>query len=137
MNDNTQIMTFCPDFFDDSSLQFSNRVLNDCPTINLRDAQFTKAAVIVHEATHTSYAMRGGERYVLCFCSVSKGPADLSSRTGPSMSHTAIPPAQPSPKVCSTALASHMVSGKSCQTANFPKRSAQIRLAERDSAAAT
>ncbi|KAH6842747.1 mutanase [Chaetomium sp. MPI-CAGE-AT-0009] len=60
MNDVTQIMNFCPSFFDHPDIKYSTRVLNDCATINLRDAQFTKAAVIVHEATHTFYAMRDG-----------------------------------------------------------------------------
>ncbi|KAL2128447.1 hypothetical protein VTI74DRAFT_9185 [Chaetomium olivicolor] len=55
-----QVMNFCPIFFNDPKLKFSGTVLNDCPNINLRNAHQTKAAVVVHETSHTYYAMRGG-----------------------------------------------------------------------------
>lgn len=69
MNANTQIMNFCGRYFDDPKLQYTKTVLNYCPNVNLREAQQTKGAVILHETAHTNYAMRDGPAYVL--------PADL------------------------------------------------------------
>ncbi|KAH8903035.1 SGNH hydrolase [Coniochaeta sp. PMI_546] len=60
MNDGTQIMNFCAKFFNDPRVKNSDEVLNECNSINLRDAQFTRAAIIVHEASHTYYTMRDG-----------------------------------------------------------------------------
>ncbi|KAK3937884.1 Mutanase Pc12g07500-like protein 1 [Diplogelasinospora grovesii] len=60
MNDATQIMYFCDKWFDDPDVKSTYQVQAECSTINLRDAQWTKSAVIVHEATHTYYAMRDG-----------------------------------------------------------------------------
>lgn len=60
MNAESQIVNFCNKFFDpNSGLKTTDQLLKDCGTINLRDAQRSRAAVLVHEASHTTYAMQG------------------------------------------------------------------------------
>lgn len=65
MNDNTRVMNFCASFFTEPLIKDSNDVLNRCSSINLREAQRTRAAIVVHEACHTTYTMRGGAPYVM------------------------------------------------------------------------
>jgi hypothetical protein len=58
MNDNNRNMNFCDRFFDPKQkIRSTNDVIDDCKTIDLRDAHWTRAAVIIHECSHTEFAM--------------------------------------------------------------------------------
>ncbi|KAF3920067.1 hypothetical protein AA313_de0200233 [Arthrobotrys entomopaga] len=60
MNDNTFIMNFCARFFKSTAIfKGTQELLDSCGTIDLRAAQRSRSAVIIHECTHTTYAMRG------------------------------------------------------------------------------
>jgi hypothetical protein len=58
MNDKKKTMNFCDHFFDTKVgiLPTQDR-LDNCKFINFRAAQFLRYAVIVHECTHTAFAM--------------------------------------------------------------------------------
>lgn len=61
MNPDTQVMNFCDKFFDEAEgIKPTNSVLGQCANVHLRDAQRSRAAVIIHESSHTNFAM-GGE----------------------------------------------------------------------------
>jgi hypothetical protein len=64
MNDKHKRMNFCNRFFNDKAgiLPTQTR-LDNCDTISLREAQFSRSAVMVHELTHTGFAMDPNERY--------------------------------------------------------------------------
>jgi hypothetical protein len=66
MNDDTHTMNFCSIFFNFEKdpkykIDPTQGVINTCSTTDLRLAQRTRAAAILHEATHTTYAMRGND----------------------------------------------------------------------------
>ncbi|PKX91286.1 putative alpha-1,3-glucanase [Aspergillus novofumigatus IBT 16806] len=58
MNDARQILNFCPKFFHDARLFPTKDLLDKCD-MDLRDAARARSAALVHEATHTKYAMLG------------------------------------------------------------------------------
>ncbi|KAL0939950.1 Mutanase Pc12g07500-like protein 1 [Colletotrichum truncatum] len=57
MNDDTHIMNFCSSFFKTGKILYTQTALNQCDKLDLRQAQWTMGAIILHEATHTKYAM--------------------------------------------------------------------------------
>ncbi|KAI9149590.1 lysine-specific metallo-endopeptidase domain-containing protein [Paramyrothecium foliicola] len=58
MNDIERHMNFCDRFFsDDSPMRPTEEVLDKCDDIDLRAAHRTRAALIIHECTHTKFAM--------------------------------------------------------------------------------
>ena len=69
MNPTNRIMNVCDRFFDDNlrgtkgedlSLKSTSKLLGDCGSnFDLRIAQRARAATIIHECTHTPYAMNG------------------------------------------------------------------------------
>ncbi|KAK0660438.1 putative esterase [Cercophora samala] len=62
MNDKEKKMTFCNKFFNTASISETQDILdNRCDSINLREAQRTRSGVIIHEASHTRYAMRDND----------------------------------------------------------------------------
>ena len=68
MGDGKQTMNFCDKFFQtlaaDKSIKPTKERLDNCANLNLKLAQWSLSAVILHECTHTTYAMQGEERYV-------------------------------------------------------------------------
>jgi hypothetical protein len=68
MSNKENKMNFCDRFFEkektpESEYAPTDEKLGQCNKLNLRDAQFSPSAVIIHECTHTDFAMTG-ERYV-------------------------------------------------------------------------
>ncbi|KAM0818679.1 putative Lysine-specific metallo-endopeptidase domain-containing protein [Seiridium cardinale] len=65
MNDKKKTMNFCNRFFDTKVgiLPTQDR-LDKCDSIDLRAAQFSRSAIIVHECSHTSFAMDPEDRTV-------------------------------------------------------------------------
>lgn len=61
MNDNSKIMNFCNKFFNFPQISNTKNLLDTC-NMDLRSAQRTRSAIIVHECTHTSYAMLGRDK---------------------------------------------------------------------------
>jgi hypothetical protein len=60
MNADTQVMNFCNKFFNEAEgIKPTNNVLGQCGNLHLRDAQHSRASVVVHECSHTNYAMGG------------------------------------------------------------------------------
>jgi hypothetical protein len=65
MNDGVKRMNFCPNFFkDNDGIAPTQLRLDSCkdPAFDLRAAQRSRAAVIIHECTHTKFAMPGTRR---------------------------------------------------------------------------
>ncbi|KAF2743859.1 hypothetical protein M011DRAFT_480390 [Sporormia fimetaria CBS 119925] len=64
MNDKKKRMNFCDSFFTppDPRLQSHQEKLDKCDQLDLRDAQFSRSAIIIHECTHTAFAMDPDER---------------------------------------------------------------------------
>lgn len=88
MNADTQVMNFCNKFFDDQlgdeSLKVTAALLNDCGSdFDLRTAQRARAATIIHECTHTRYAMDGDpcDDYAYGFIGCSRLPNGLFDRS--------------------------------------------------------
>lgn len=63
MNDGTQTINFCDKFFqtvaDDRSIKPTKERLDNCANINLKQAQWSRASVIVHECSHINHVMQG------------------------------------------------------------------------------
>ncbi|KAK6065946.1 esterase family protein [Seiridium cupressi] len=57
MNDNTMVMNFCDIFFTDEGISNTATLLDTAPA-DLRVAQRSRSAIIIHELSHTTYAMR-------------------------------------------------------------------------------
>ncbi|KAF2126194.1 hypothetical protein P153DRAFT_388939 [Dothidotthia symphoricarpi CBS 119687] len=57
MGDDRKTMNFCDKFFTLAEIKGTNDRAKDCQTMDLRDAHRSKAAILVHEMTHTRYAM--------------------------------------------------------------------------------
>ncbi|KAH4220839.1 hypothetical protein HBI25_051500 [Parastagonospora nodorum] len=58
MGDEKKTMNFCNQFFTkDGEIKPTNDREKDCKSLTLREAHRSKAAVLVHELTHTRYAM--------------------------------------------------------------------------------
>jgi hypothetical protein len=58
MSDSTNNMNFCNRFFNDKSpIRPYTAVKEYCKTIDLRLAHRTRAVVLIHELTHTKFAM--------------------------------------------------------------------------------
>lgn len=58
MGDEKKTMNFCDRFFtSDGEIRPTNDREKDCKSLTLREAHRSKAAVLVHELTHTRYAM--------------------------------------------------------------------------------
>jgi hypothetical protein len=90
MNPETEVMNFCNNFFDDNlgtngdkSLKSTSALLGQCATINLRDAQRARAATVIHECTHTTFAMDGEacDDYAYGFSGCSQLPQGLFDRS--------------------------------------------------------
>ncbi|VBB84421.1 Putative Esterase [Podospora comata] len=66
MNDKEKRMTFCDKFFDTNDIGKTQPALdNNCDSLkDLRQAQRTRSSVIIHEASHTRYAMRDNDKAV-------------------------------------------------------------------------
>lgn len=64
MNDKEKRMTFCDKFFDTNDIGKTQPALdNNCDSLkDLRQAQRTRSSVIIHEASHTRYAMRDNDK---------------------------------------------------------------------------
>ncbi|KAJ6446958.1 lysine-specific metallo-endopeptidase domain-containing protein [Purpureocillium lavendulum] len=63
MNDGKKTMNFCDRFFDSSKgIVSTQERLDNCDKIDLREAQRSRSAIIVHEASHTKYAMLDTDR---------------------------------------------------------------------------
>ncbi|KAK4083326.1 lysine-specific metallo-endopeptidase domain-containing protein [Purpureocillium lilacinum] len=63
MNDGKHTMNFCNRFFDSSKgIKSTEERMDNCDKIDLRDAQRSRSAIIVHEASHTNYAMLDTDR---------------------------------------------------------------------------
>ncbi|OTA99829.1 hypothetical protein M426DRAFT_268578 [Hypoxylon sp. CI-4A] len=61
MSDKNKIMNFCSPFFNEPAFRGTDDLLGDC-NMDLRAAQRSRSAVIIHECTHTSYAMLDGDK---------------------------------------------------------------------------
>lgn len=58
MSDDKKTMNFCNIFFaTDGDIKGTNDRANQCDSLTLREAHRSKAAALVHELTHTRYAM--------------------------------------------------------------------------------
>jgi hypothetical protein len=58
MGDEKKTMNFCDRFFTkDGETKPTNDRVNECKSMTLREAHRSKAALLVHETTHTRYAM--------------------------------------------------------------------------------
>jgi hypothetical protein len=91
MSDNTQTMNFCPRFFAapvtgqtvDDTLKVTQTLINTCGTnFNLRTAQRARSAIIIHECSHTEFAMNGPKTldYAYGFIGCSQLPQGLFDR---------------------------------------------------------
>lgn len=63
-------MNFCDQFFTHPEIKPAKDRLGECETISLREAHRTRAAMIVHETTHTRFVMHGNDdekQYVSAF----------------------------------------------------------------------
>ena len=68
MNDGKKTMNFCSTFFAPGTAQANGEIpyqatqdlLNNC-NMNLREAQWGKASILLHELTHTGYATGSSE----------------------------------------------------------------------------
>jgi hypothetical protein len=68
MRDKEKKMNFCKTFFEVKKTELSvhgptDEKLNQCGTLDLRQAQHSRSATIIHECTYTRFAMNGQERY--------------------------------------------------------------------------
>lgn len=59
MNDKEKTMNLCPQFFTDTRIVPAKDRLNECGTMTLREAHRSRAVILIHECTHTNYAMTG------------------------------------------------------------------------------
>lgn len=58
MGDDRRTLTLCDQFFaTDGDIKATNDRANECDSMTLREAHRSKAALLVHEMTHTRYAM--------------------------------------------------------------------------------
>ncbi|CAO2648048.1 Nn.00g089700.m01.CDS01 [Neocucurbitaria sp. VM-36] len=57
MGDDRKTMNFCDIFFTDGKIKGTNDREKDCQTMDLKAAHHSKAAILVHEMTHTRFAM--------------------------------------------------------------------------------
>jgi hypothetical protein len=58
MGDDRKTMNFCDRFFaTDGEIKATNDRAKECDSMTLREAHRSKAALLVHETTHTRYAM--------------------------------------------------------------------------------
>lgn len=79
MGDEKQTMNFCDAFFQyrpipthqDRVSPFAKSALNECGSEDLRYFQHAKAAILIHEVTHTTYAMDADNKYVIPFRQIS------------------------------------------------------------------
>lgn len=74
MNDGKKTMNFCNAFFTPTkgpsgelAYQMTEDLLKDC-NMDLKVAQWGTASILLHELTHTAYAMGGTKGYV-CYAS--------------------------------------------------------------------
>ncbi|KAI0380577.1 SGNH hydrolase [Hypomontagnella monticulosa] len=59
MNDNRQVMNFCQRFFTETLITSTDTQIQNCTILELREAQRTRSAILIHECTHISYVMDG------------------------------------------------------------------------------
>ena len=64
MGDDRKTMNFCDIFFTDGEIKGTNDRKKDCQTMDLKEAHRSKAAILVHEMTHTRFAMLYEDPYV-------------------------------------------------------------------------
>lgn len=72
MNAGRKRLNFCQKFFDYPAIKATEDLLEECSTINLRDAARSRSSALVHEATHSKYAMLGERAYVNSFFTLTR-----------------------------------------------------------------
>ncbi|KAF2268066.1 SGNH hydrolase [Lojkania enalia] len=61
MNDKKTTMNLCKIFFNDPNIKGTQDRQGECSTMDIRAAQRTRSAILIHELTHTKYAMLDGD----------------------------------------------------------------------------
>ncbi|KAF2729342.1 SGNH hydrolase [Polyplosphaeria fusca] len=62
MNDKKSTMNLCKRFFNEPAIKSTKDRLGECDSMDIRAAQRSRSAILVHEFTHTRYAMLDGEK---------------------------------------------------------------------------